>query len=293
MVKLFTVEQIRAWDEYTILNEPIASIDLMERASQSFVNWFVTNYSKEQTIYIFCGPGNNGGDGLAISRLLEIKGYHVNSFIINPKNKLSKDCEINYNKLNHCTTLNDINTIKEISFQLDNIIIDALFGSGLSRPLSGFFNDIVASLNTVNCIKLAVDIPSGQYCDTYNSNNDTIFNADHILTFQTPKRSFFFQEKNHPKFTLLNIGLSTQYHDSTQCNWYMANDLNETLSFASITNYTSISIEQYEAIFKTPFNTFKAINDCIQLAATKQESIIIKEHFFFLITPQKQVFIFN
>lgn len=293
MIKLFTAKQIKAWDEYTIAHEPITSIDLMERAAKSFVDWFSFNYTKKQQIYIFCGPGNNGGDGLAISRILNNMGYSSSPFIINPKNKLSKDCAVNYNRLPTCITLESTDSIKAIQFKSDDIIIDALFGSGLTRPISHIFKDIVVLLNTLNCIKLAIDIPSGQYCDTLNTIDDIIFKANHTLTFQVPKRSFFFKENTLQNFTTLDIGLSSKYYDLTECNWYVVDNFNDALQLSYTSNYISYNIEQYETIFKTSFNTLKAINNCLHLSTTKGISIVIKDYFSFLIPPLQQVIIFK
>ena len=81
-MKLLTGKQIKEWDQFTIKNEPISSLDLMERASLSFVQWFVSNYKDTSIpILIFCGNGNNGGDGLAIARLLRDRFYEVRVFI--------------------------------------------------------------------------------------------------------------------------------------------------------------------------------------------------------------------
>ena len=81
-MKIFKVEQIRRLDAYTIVNEPILSIDLMERASVSFVKWFTTYFDSENPIRILVGLGNNGGDGLAIARLLANEHYSVEVYII-------------------------------------------------------------------------------------------------------------------------------------------------------------------------------------------------------------------
>ena len=98
-MKILSVDQIRKLDAFTIENEPIASIDLMERASMAFVEWFVDRYDTDEKIAVFCGTGNNGGDGLAISRLLLTKGYNVEVFIIGNSENGSEDFKINLKRL--------------------------------------------------------------------------------------------------------------------------------------------------------------------------------------------------
>jgi len=291
MQKLFTASQIRAWDNYTIANEPISSLNLMERASIAFVNWFVKNYTTNQHIYIFCGPGNNGGDGLAICRLLQAKGYQVTPYLINPKNKLSSDCAKNLNRLTEVIQYPDIKEIKLPEINKNNIIIDALFGSGLSRPLTGIYATLVQQLNAYDCIKIAIDIPSGMYSDILNNSDDIIFKTNTIASFQIPKRSFFFIENkpviNH--LIILDIGLSIDYIKNTNCNWYVINSYSEIPNFDVYVN-TTLSMEKFEHQFDVKFNSQKSIRLLTKKAREQLLTFIIKDSNTYIITPENDVY---
>jgi len=253
MIKLFTAQQIRDWDNYTINHEPISSLNLMERASKSFADWFTKHYTNKKTVYIFCGPGNNGGDGLAISRLLQNKNYTVSPFLVSSSSKLSKDCQTNYNRIkNNVTLIQNEEMIHSLQIAKDVIIIDALFGSGLTKPLEGIYKLLVKKLNSVNNHKIAIDIPSGMYCDKVNNSNEVIFKTDNITSFQIPKRSFFL-EKNQSFFssyTVLNIGLSDEYYEKTKCDWQLVNreEFNNLNHDKKITNHKTISLNEQEYI---------------------------------------------
>ncbi|MFD0964978.1 NAD(P)H-hydrate epimerase [Pseudofulvibacter geojedonensis] len=225
MIKLFTAQQIKEWDNYTILNEPISSLDLMERASFTFVEWYQKHHKHDKTIYIFCGPGNNGGDGFAISRLLLEKGYQVRPFLISKSlKKLSIDCKINYKKIkHHIQIIDDLESIESLTILENSIIIDALFGIGLSRPLEGIYKLLVNQLNLTSNYKISVDIPSGMYCDRLNNINDRIFKTNKIISFQTPKRAFFLKENNiyYSSYTVLDIGLSKEFYELTKSEWHL------------------------------------------------------------------------
>ena len=288
MQKLFTASQIKAWDNFTIANEPISPINLMERASNAFVNWFTQKYNATQHIYIFCGPGNNGGDGLAICRILQNKDYQVTPYLINPKSKLSPDCTKSLNKLDNVVLLTDIN-FPEIN--KTDIIIDALFGSGLSRPLTGIYNTLVQQLNLYDCIKIAVDIPSGMYSDILNNSDDIIFKANTIVSFQTPKRSFFFIENkpviNHLK--IIEIGLLTDYLKETNCNWYVINFYSEIPNFNTCLNIT-LSKEQFEQQFDVKFNSTESIKLLTKKAREQLLTFIIKDSNTYIVTPENNVY---
>ena len=143
-MKILNVNQIREMDAATIQNEPISSYNLMERASLAFVKWYEERFDTKKSISVFCGKGNNGGDGLAISRILTGKGYHVRVFIIEYSKDASKDFQQNLEKVE---TLIQIKSIFEPNampdFVDDHIVIDALLGSGLSRPVNGLLEEVI------------------------------------------------------------------------------------------------------------------------------------------------------
>lgn len=229
-MKILKASQIREVDAYTIEHEPIKSIDLMERAALTITNWLIDHYSTNQTIKIFIGPGNNGGDGLAIARQLLEKDYQVEVFILRITEKLSLDSEINLERLKQLNE-NAINNIKDNKdFPIINsneIIIDALFGSGLTRELSGLAFDLVRFINESNVEIISVDIPSGLFGEDNSSNNKkAIIKAKQTLSFQLPKLAFLFADNSEfvGDWSVLPIGLHQEFIDSLESNFFYIDD---------------------------------------------------------------------
>lgn len=221
-MKILPISKIREADQYTIKNEPIASIDLMERAAIQCSMWLSNNFEKSTVLNIFCGKGNNGGDGLAIARIMTDSGFAVKVYIVEHTNNKSQDFEININRLNS-TQISVLYINDSTNIQIpdsNSVIIDALLGSGLNKPTEGIIKDTIQFLNKLPNYKVSIDIPSGLFSDTRNSPEDTIFQANTTLTFQLPKLSFLFAQ-NHKyvgNFVILPIGLSDKFIDDIQCN---------------------------------------------------------------------------
>ncbi|MCC5928925.1 MAG: NAD(P)H-hydrate dehydratase [Cyclobacteriaceae bacterium] len=208
-MKVLLTSQIREADAYTIQNEPVSSINLMERASLAFVKWLQKNINLNTEVHIFCGGGNNGGDGLAIARLLHEEGCEVQAFVLSANMKPSEDFSTNLHRLKSLikvVTIEDENGFP-VNIQTGHIIIDALFGSGLSRPLEGLNAKLIEHLNHFPGVKISVDIPSGMYGDKFS--DGIRFRADHTVAFQVPKLAFFMPE--NARYTghwhLVDIGL--------------------------------------------------------------------------------------
>ncbi len=226
-MNVFTTGQIRDIDNYTIKHEPVASIDLMERAAAACVNWLINTFIRDTQFIIFAGPGNNGGDGWAIARLLAEKGYvHIRFFLLNISASLSADSEVNRKRLIQqnivpITLINSTDDFPEISEK--DVVIDALFGSGLSRPLNGIAAALVKHINAAHCKIVSVDIPSGLMGED-NSENDpeAIIRANYTLSFQFPKIAFFFAENENytGKWILLNIGLHPEAIEKMKTPYY-------------------------------------------------------------------------
>jgi len=224
MLKILSAEQIKAADAYTIEHEPIASIDLMERASITFTQWFTQKFTdKNRLICVFCGLGNNGGDGLAISRLLHEKGYCVKTFVVRYADNTSADFALNLQRIKEIKdfALFDVRNENAIpAIEKDSIVIDALFGSGLNKPLEGLAERVVLILNESPSTKVAVDIPSGLFADKKSSG--AIFKADFTFSFQLPKFSFLLPE-NYPyvgEFEFRSIGLNEQFITEQKTNHF-------------------------------------------------------------------------
>ena len=220
-MKILTSSQLKELDKYTIAHEPIASIDLMERAAIALTNAIIRRWDKSFKMVVFAGPGNNGGDALAVARMLSQRGYHVEVFLFNTKGKLSEECQTNLERLKMCGSV----YFTEISTQFDppeltesHVVIDGLFGSGLNKPLSGGFAAVVKYINASKAQVVAIDIPSGLMGEdnTYNIRQN-IVHADVTLSIQLPKLSFLFPENEDVvgEWELLDIGLKQSYIDAT------------------------------------------------------------------------------
>jgi len=219
-MKIFSAEQIRQWDAYTILHEPVASVDLMERAALACLNWldqhsFTTGYYH---FVVLCGKGNNGGDGLALSRLLLNNHCAVTTYILEFGHKGTGDFQINLERLHGITK--DIHFIQDENhfpiFNTQDIIIDALFGTGLSRPLNGIVQSLVSKLNQTGNTVISLDMPSGLATDG-SSTGYTAVKADHTLSFQVYKPAFLLAENGEytGRVHILPIGLHPVYYEQT------------------------------------------------------------------------------
>ena len=236
-MKIFSVDKIREADKYTIENEPILSIDLMERASTQLSIWIRDHVKTEKHIHIFVGLGNNGGDGLALARMLFADGYKVTVNIIRYSEKCSDDFHTNYQRLK---TLKEIKVkditkdsgLEDISF--DDVIVDAIFGSGLARPVKGFIGDIIRKINDNDAITISVDIPTGLFADSSSlSNKGEIIRADYTLSFQFPKLAFLVPENEIyvGNWQILDIGLSQDFisTEKTKYNYLTHIDVAPTI----------------------------------------------------------------
>ena len=219
-MKILASTQLKELDKYTIVNEPIASIDLMERAARALTDAIVRRWDKSFEVVVFAGPGNNGGDALAVARMLSQKGYHVEVFLFNTKGQLSEECQTNLNRLKTCGSIyfTEINTQFDPPTLTENhLVIDGLFGSGLNKPLNGGFASVVKYINASKAQVVAIDIPSGLMGEdnTYNI-RPHIIHADVTLSIQLPKLSFLFPENEGivGEWELLNIGLKQSFIDA-------------------------------------------------------------------------------
>ena len=212
-MKILSADQIKKWDEYTIANEPIASIDLMERAALQCTAWITERYDSTKAIKVFCGKGNNGGDGLAIARHLIESHYKVDVYILEFGNMGTADFQANLKKLHSCTVA--IHFIQHTDFfpliDKSEIVIDALFGSGVNRILEGLSVELVKHLNASQATIISIDLPSGLLSDA--TSKGKIIIATYTLTFQCLKLCFFFpeNEKYFGEVILLDIGLLPDY----------------------------------------------------------------------------------
>ncbi|MDI1354945.1 MAG: NAD(P)H-hydrate dehydratase [bacterium] len=226
-MKLFSTEQIKEIDHYTIEHEGITSLDLMERAALACVARISKLVSSEEEVRVFCGKGNNGGDGLAITRLLRERGFNATAFVINYTETFSPDAETNYQvlKKKFPEALSDLNNSSELLSLPKNtncVVLDALLGTGLSKPVEGFLGEVISFLNNSPCRIISIDMPSGLYVDKCSVKNTSIIRSSLCLSFQFPKLSFLLPENGLyvPEFEILDIGLSEKKIQETSSNYY-------------------------------------------------------------------------
>ncbi len=209
-MKIFNAEQLRAWDEYTIREEPIDSIDLMERAADRCLDWMEQRGYLENTFSIFCSKGNNGGDGLALARMLAEKECSVVVNILEFGYKGTLDFQQNLARL-HGTAV-EIRFIQSREnfhpISPDDIIIDAILGTGLNRPVVDTTRDLIEFINDSGNEVISIDIPSGLYADRH-SDDSALIRASHTLSFQTCKLAFLVSENEYclGEVHVLDIGL--------------------------------------------------------------------------------------
>jgi hydroxyethylthiazole kinase-like uncharacterized protein yjeF len=212
-MKIFTSEQVREIDKYTIENEPIVSTDLMERAAQQITAWLTSRFDLEYPFVVFAGPGNNGGDGLVTARLLAGLNYIVRVCLVKISDRLSTNAQINLDRLKAFSQVQ----ILEIKHEHDlpdlhpeEVILDAIFGSGLTRPAKGLAARTIEFINSQPNQTIAIDIPSGLFGeDNPNVSDNQITKADQTIALQFPSLSFLFAENEQfaGEWSVVPIGL--------------------------------------------------------------------------------------
>jgi len=223
MLKILSTEQVRNADAYTIANEPIASTDLMERAAGACYKRLKAGLQKNfMRVLIYCGPGNNGGDGLAIGRMLWRDGIDV-LVIVDAEADASPDNSINLERYRQSGGM--IASLSEKpSIHPDDLVIDAIFGSGLSKPVKGKWTDIISEINESKAIVVSIDIPSGLFSDRPSDPGaGAIIKADHTLSLQFPKLAFMFAENDEfaGDWEVIDIGLHHNFIESEPAKDYL------------------------------------------------------------------------
>lgn len=216
-MKIFTGAQLRELDKYTIEHEPVTSLDLMERAAKAIADVIASEWAEHTPVVVFAGPGNNGGDALAVARLLGGRGYKVDVYLFNVLHHLSEDCEANRQRLvdSDCT-----HTFVEVTQNFDppklcadTLVVDGLFGSGLNKPLGGGFASLVQYINQSPAQVVSIDLPSGLMAED-NTGNDfnRIVKATLTLTLQQRKLAMMFGDCNEciGRLRVLDIHLSDE-----------------------------------------------------------------------------------
>ena len=223
-MKIFTAAQIRACDAYTIKAANIRSAELMERAATRCITWIRENLPKDTLFVILCGTGNNGGDGLAIARLLHQRGFGVKAFLLEFSKEMSADCEANLKRLQSIDA-ELVSTVPPDTFITDIpahiVIIDAILGTGLSRPTDGWVASFINHINQLPNKKIAIDIPSGLPADIIPDKTSAIMKVQDTLSFQFQKRSFLHPESGifAGNIHILDIGLDQAFVNATHSQY--------------------------------------------------------------------------
>ena len=231
VMKIFTSNQIHELDQYTIEHEPIRSIDLMERAAKTLARAISDMWTVETPMVTFAGPGNNGGDALAVSRLLAEQGYQITVYLFNIYQKLSDDCATNKQRIIESKRVKQFTEVTQEfdppKLDSNTVVIDGLFGSGLNKPLAGGFAALVKYINASAAMVVSIDVPSGLMTEdnAYNVRAN-IIRADLTLTLQQPKLSFLFAENQQyiGELRILDIRLSKEGIDKTDAHFTCVED---------------------------------------------------------------------
>lgn len=218
-MKILTCSQQKEADAYTIAHEPVSSLDLMERAAKAMTEIVASRWDTSHRMVVIAGPGNNGGDALAMARLLAGKGYRVNVLLFNVTGKLSDECLANAQRLKESPIEEFTEVTKQMAIptlEATDVVIDGLFGSGLDRPLEGGFAKVVQLVNSSPVQIVSIDIPSGMSGENNpGTNRQNIIHANLTLSLQLPKLSFFFAENADliGELLLVDIGISKDFID--------------------------------------------------------------------------------
>ena len=217
-MKIFTGAQIKELDKFTIENEPVASIDLMERAAKAIVRALQDEWDNRTPFVVFAGPGNNGGDALAVACLMAEAGYEVSVYLFNVNDRLSAECAINKQRVMDCKRIKDF---KEVLVDFDppkltaeTVVIDGLFGSGLTKALTGGFASLVKYINQSPAKVVSIDLPSGMMTEDNTHNVKAhIVRAHLTLTLQQKKLAMLFEDNQQfiGRLRVLDIRLSPAY----------------------------------------------------------------------------------
>jgi NAD(P)H-hydrate epimerase len=208
-LKILNASQAALCDEYTRQHEPISESDLMERASVRVAQQMVKDWGENASFHVVCGPGNNGGDGLCIAAFLAERKIQVRCSVFQGNKTLSAEMQLRLKLpeiLNNCR-ITLCTSPTELHFLPGEIVVDALFGTGLRSQLTDFWAKITHQINQSGNRVVSVDIPSGLFTDAPQKQAPFV-KANQTYTIQTPKISFFYPE-NQIQFSVIDAGINT------------------------------------------------------------------------------------
>lgn len=255
-MKIFPSQAIKALDTATCQAQKIDSVELMERAASAVSVEIISRFLPSQRIVVFAGPGNNGGDALAAARMLIEQGYRrVEIYLFNVLNRLSHDCEEERRRL--ITSTDDVDfteVVKDFdppALSKSDVVLDGLFGSGLSEPLKGGFMSLARYINEKEPYVVSIDLPSGMFGEWNASNNRrNMVHASLTLTFNFPRIAFFFSENEDAvgEWNVLDIEMDRKTIQGTSTQWHLIdeNDIRRLLkrrrAFSAKRDYGSVMV---------------------------------------------------
>ncbi|MDR1882177.1 MAG: NAD(P)H-hydrate dehydratase [Prevotella sp.] len=225
-MKILTGAQIKEADRYTIVNEPISPIELMERASNVIAQWICNNVDKQHPLLFLAGKGNNGGDGLAVARILHHAGYNCSVCPVFDKERLTEECRYNLERLPDGVKIVDLENINE-----DAILVDSLLGTGVKGRLKEPLLSIIDKINGLPNQVISIDLPSGMISESGNA-NQKIMKADITLTLEFPKLAMLLPEAGEycGEIKILPIGLGKEYTGKAETSYhYITADFIESI----------------------------------------------------------------
>lgn len=236
---IYHSKDVREWDAYTISNEPIASIDLMERAANALCEWLASKFDKFVPLVFFCGKGNNGGDGLALARLLNGKGYAVEIFTVGTQPGTPDFIE-NLHRLNDIgLPISEFDSAALPAFDANALVVDAIFGTGINRAPSGIYAAAIQFINQLPNQKLAVDLPSGLYADSFTEHEDVVL-ANYTCSFQCAKLALLMaeNEKYAGQWEVLDIGLHPAFVQQHKPTMFLVEDIKAYFTLKQLPHFS-------------------------------------------------------
>lgn len=218
--KILNAQQVRDADDYAIINSNISSWELMEMATSSFFDALMGHNVWRKRVIVLCGVGNNGGDGLALCRMLRKKGIYARAVLVKFKDELSPDCASNFDLLDDVLVVEKISDLPDLN--LTDVIVDSLIGSGMESQIFGLLKDVVERVNESGKRIVSIDIPTGMRGDRLSPEDATIINADLVISFQRPKLSFFYPEHGPfiKEWEVVDIGLDEKFIQDLESDVY-------------------------------------------------------------------------
>ncbi len=268
MQNLLTSSQIRDADAHTISSKPISSLDLMETASAAFVKEFEKKVPNTNIpISIYCGTGNNGGDGLAVSRILKQEGYkNIVVKIARFSKKSTVDFDANLERLELTgIKIIELPETSSIPHERSDIIIDALLGSGLNKPVEGKLKELIAHINASQKTVISIDVPSGFESEGIIDNTSSVIKAALAISFQRPRINFFFPESGKilDRFETVPIGLDEEYLQSIPSHWKLVEEEDITHHFKPREPFSHKGTYGHALIIAGSLNTMGAALLCV------------------------------